>query len=666
MSCARLVIFLFIFTLFSGALEGETYQLTVEASSGPAKGYIDNATCSMCHLQVHSQTLDTPHKNSFSFPERNSAIEIFDDEPFYHSSSRTYFRYFWQGDTLYFERYQKAADETPMAYYRRRVDVVFGSGRNLRLYGYQTLNKEMFLFPLAWYSQSRQWAMAPGYDKSEHVDVFKSVDKACLGCHTEFPQLASHDDSYWGGDQFTSVYNTSVGCQQCHGPGETHVSLLLSGERNLERIQDSIVRPGELSESDSMAICLRCHQTNSDSYHRMAKFGHGEYAIQPGRRLTDIQVLSAIDAPSIDGFKKEFHWDQGRQFLLSSCYQSEPEFGCTSCHSAHSNNSDVEKGGTPANGVTHSNRVCLDCHIPEQRGAHDKALGDWKAENAPFASVANSDCITCHMPKQKVGNSVYTHHQIGRTGAERISEGDRRGATTSVELVTDIESENLDRIYQAVVTLRRIDPSDKAAIETLSALLPKSEVNAIEPYLDLANGLMLAEQFNEAKLVLDFASHRFGEHELIKEWLVLIEQQAAPQAEHIAQFWADKVNENSTNIRPYMQLAVMLIKKGDLEVAEKLLHRAVVLKDNYDLGWLQLGLVREALGDVDGAIVAYRTVVIQKPGLFRGYEKLIPLLIEAGHVPQEVKRYIELAKTYPLLLEQREKLELFEEQLKAR
>ncbi|MBW3549201.1 MAG: hypothetical protein KY452_13855, partial [Actinobacteria bacterium] len=70
------------------------------------------------------------------------------------------------------------------------VDWVLGSGHTSRTYLYATPGGELYQLPLAWYSQDGgHWAMAPGFDRPDHVGLLRPVRRECMFCHNAYPDV---------------------------------------------------------------------------------------------------------------------------------------------------------------------------------------------------------------------------------------------------------------------------------------------------------------------------------------------------------------------------------------------------------------------------------------------------------------------------------------------
>ena len=110
-----------------------------------------------------------------------------------------------------------------------------GSGKHSRVYLYSTPNGELYQLPIAWYTQEKRWAMAPGFDRPDHLGVHRRVRRECMFCHNAYPDVPAGSDLYGPYQTFPAELPEGLGCQRCHGPGAEHARLaLLGGESEAE------------------------------------------------------------------------------------------------------------------------------------------------------------------------------------------------------------------------------------------------------------------------------------------------------------------------------------------------------------------------------------------------------------------------------------------------
>ena len=102
---------------------------------------------------------------------------------------------------------------------------IIGTGEN----GFGALLRRgdyLFQAPLSYYSQAARWDLSPGY-QNEDDGFNRVIQPGCIYCHSGRPQpIAGHDGSY----RDPAFTQTSVGCENCHGPGAAHVDAMRKGK----------------------------------------------------------------------------------------------------------------------------------------------------------------------------------------------------------------------------------------------------------------------------------------------------------------------------------------------------------------------------------------------------------------------------------------------------
>ena len=132
-----------------------------------------------------------------------------------------------QAGRYYQRRYQIGPDGRERNVVKE-IHFVLGSGNHARTYLHRTPGGQLLQLPIGWYAERGGfWAMNPGYDRPDHVDFRRKIDKECFFCHNAYPPVQS--DS---GQRELTVAGTmpeGIDCQRCHGPGQSHVNLAKEG-----------------------------------------------------------------------------------------------------------------------------------------------------------------------------------------------------------------------------------------------------------------------------------------------------------------------------------------------------------------------------------------------------------------------------------------------------
>jgi tetratricopeptide (TPR) repeat protein len=101
----------------------------------------------------------------------------------------------------------------------------------------------------------------------------------------------------------------------------------------------------------------------------------------------------------------------------------------------------------------------------------------------------------------------------------------------------------------------------------------------------------------------------------------------------------DQLRANPYAASIHNDLGSALVEKGFPKDAEVEFERAVRADSTFYPGWYNLGLVRESLGDLGGARVAYRRTVQHKPGHASALFQLGLISEKSGNVSEAINYY---------------------------
>ncbi|HEX6083926.1 MAG TPA: hypothetical protein VF266_05345 [Thermoanaerobaculia bacterium] len=540
-------------------------------------GYADDAACAGCHADRAKTYRQVGMARSFYRPRAGVFIEDFDAPPYFHERSRQYFEMRRRGDGLVFRRWQVAVDGTPTHLFEQKVDWILGSGNHARTYLYATPGGELYQLPVSWYTATREWRMAPGYDRADHDGVVRRVRHECMFCHNAYAAVAEDKASYWRSQTFPASLPEGIGCQRCHGPGAKHVQT---------KTRDSIVNPARLGTKLRNDVCYQCHLQPTVIISGMRKFGRDIHSFRPGQSLDEYAHRIDIDEedlPRAERFEINHHPYRLEQ---SKCFtESEGRLSCLTCHDPHRKVTDA----------AHYRKACMSCHQAPHR--------------------ATEDCTSCHMPKrrpQDVVHTVMTDHFIRRSpgGPELLAPREEREPA-----VTRVES--ADPLYDAVALVRATGGANAGAVRRLEQLLRERKPAEVEPYLDLASALLRQRRWQDLEPLTAFLLTKDPKQELALEWRALAQAGLTRDTTE-----AIRVLSGLTRPEAAFNAGVLLAGRGRTEEAIAMYERALAARPNLAAAWARLGEARRECGDDFGALVAFRRAVAIEPANVRAMEGL--------------------------------------------
>jgi predicted negative regulator of RcsB-dependent stress response len=376
---------LFLFFLTSqGRVPGTV--VSAQQSARADAGYVGSRACAKCHPSIYESFLRTDMGRSMSeitpaLLERiPSSASIFDPKLNRH------FEVYARDGHLYQSEYATSADGKDVFRETRKVEWIIGSGAN----GSGAIVKQddfLFEAPLSFYTKPHQWGLSPGYEFGDY-GFDRPILPGCIVCHSGQPRPILDGNGRFKEPPFAEL---AIGCENCHGPGEAHVTAAQMGS-----LLASIVNPAKLSPWSADNICMSCHQTGDA---RVLQQGKTYRDFRPGAELDD--TLSVFLVPfGRESAPKDDLLEHYLSMRLSKCYLSSGgRLSCISCHDPH-----VQPSQQQA--PEYFRQKCLACHT-QKSCAVPLSLRQHK--------TPPDDCAGCHMPKRDVtviSHSVLTNHRI--------------------------------------------------------------------------------------------------------------------------------------------------------------------------------------------------------------------------------------------------------------
>ena len=349
----------------------------------PGVKYVGMQACIACHEEEHASFMHTGMGRSMAEADLSREPP---DATFDHPASGSRYEVRRKDGKMWHREFLLTGGTEEVLLQEHPVKYVTGSGRHSLTY---VVEVDGFLVesPITWYTSRSAWGMSPGYDRPNHSGFEREVGEGCLVCHSG--QVKAIDKSM----HRMQITETTIGCEQCHGPGELHVKRQeQKGGPAAGDVDDTIVNPARLTRELSEAVCQQCHLRAQATV--LAK-GRTLFDFRPGLRLSDYRQDYELDIPN-----KEMtvvgHVEQMHQ---SRCYQESKTFSCLTCHGPHGEPEDAKKL------AAHYIKVCTSCHEPASCRVSESKRQKESSEN---------DCIACHMPRTDtdIPHLAFTHHRI--------------------------------------------------------------------------------------------------------------------------------------------------------------------------------------------------------------------------------------------------------------
>jgi hypothetical protein len=400
-----------LFALISAALPCLAAKKPLPAKTPePPAQYVGSAACSRCHLEIanHFAHASMGHSLTPITPEFLKTLPL--PATYYDKKSDHHFEVRAEDGKLVQTEFQTGPDGKDIFRNTHPMEWIVGTGENglgalLRRDGY------LFQAPLSYYSKAGTWDLSPGYQNGDY-GFNRIILPGCIYCHSGRPQpIAGQTGRYTG----TVFSQTSVGCENCHGPGSAHIDAIHRGEEPAKGAPDpTLVNPARLHGQLADEICMSCHQTGDT---RVLQPGKTYQDYRPGTPLSETLAIFQMP-PSRDNPPQDDHVEHYYSMTLSRCYQASlnttAPMHCISCHDPH-----VEP--TAAEAPAYFNAKCLSCHTVSGPATPQHTAGSCTAPLTVRQATSPADnCIGCHMPKRDVAvishSSITNHRILARPG----------------------------------------------------------------------------------------------------------------------------------------------------------------------------------------------------------------------------------------------------------
>jgi hypothetical protein len=367
-------------------------------NAAPGVRYVGSNMCKGCHLATYEQFSRTEMGSSTSLPNRLLELGWLPQPvDIYNEKQNRHYQVFARDAKVYQSEYGLDDQGKETFRHTEELTYVVGTGAN----GVTPVIKRgnyLFQAPVSYYTAREAWDLSPNYEVRD-LGFSLPVTADCIGCHTGRiqPVPGRERDALY---RDPPVLELAIGCENCHGPGELHVTERLAGKPVQGKIDRSIVNPAKLSPWLADNICMNCHEGDI----RALQPGKTETDFRPGTPLNNtVAILKApIDPRSTESPLLEHYYSM----TLSGCYRgSSGKLGCRTCHDPHVQPS-------PQEAPEYFRGKCLQCHTEKS------CTLDLQKR---LAQQPGDACSTCHMQRQPaltVSHSTLTDHRILRTPGE--------------------------------------------------------------------------------------------------------------------------------------------------------------------------------------------------------------------------------------------------------
>jgi hypothetical protein len=508
-------------------------QTVAYRNTAPGVVYVGSRACAVCHKDVYDRYLKTDMGRSMAVPGDPSQLKN-PETPvtIFSEKLNRHFRVFREGKDLYQSEYELDSNGKDVFRNTQKIEYVIGAGANGFSY---VVRRGDYLFqaPLSFYSRPQKWDLSPGYEFNDY-GFSRPILAGCIVCHSGQPQPVPQRHGLYRNPPFREL---SIGCENCHGPGDLHVRERGAGVAVSGTLDRTIVNPARLPGWLADNLCMNCHQAGDA---RVLQPGKDYFDFRPGTPLDETITIFKLPirreaAPDSDLLE---HYSS---MTLSACYrQSAGKLRCSSCHDPH-------EQPDPQHAAAYFRKRCLTCHTEKSCSV---PLEKRRAEKPP------DDCARCHLPKRdivRISHSALTNHRIVRRPGAPLPESAFPGSGSGL---------------QDLVHVNAVPGRSAEAIPRLTLLQAYGELSDSHPeyrprYLELLDQVETA--YPTDPLVLSALARRAS-----------IKGTTEARTEAM-RFLARAIKAGSTNPGDYKDYADMLAQEGRVPEAIELLQRGVAL-----------------------------------------------------------------------------------------
>ena len=458
--------------------------------------YVGMETCRSCHNDIYNTYIQTGMGQSFGHATRQKSAADFGHNPIYDKDLDFYYLPFWQNDSLHIKEYRLEGTDTVHKRVQK-IDYIIGSGQhtNSHIFG---VNGYLFQAPITFYTQKRQWDLAPGFEAGGNNRFSRIIESECMTCHNGLPDFVPASQN-----KYISL-KTGIDCERCHGPGSLHVADKQAGIIvDTSKTPDyTIVNPRRLSTELQNNVCQRCHLQGI----AVLNDGKSFFDFRPGMKLSEVMN---VFMPQYEGAEdKMIMASHVERMKKSPCYLNSGKLSCITCHNPH-----VSVKFTPRSQYLNA---CQSCHGgPKQVHC---------SEDMAVRATKNDDCVTCHMPHNgsiDIPHVAVTDHFIRKVPVSNLEQSKIRAFLG----LKSFNNDNVDAITTARAYMEffeKFNPNkglldsalfylSKQANEEATTKQNRDYIRAYFLLNDYQKVVEYAAKLNPADLTDAWAAYRIGE-----------------------------------------------------------------------------------------------------------------------------------------------------------
>ena len=351
-------------------------------------GYVGSEECALCHNDIYEKYARTDMGRSMQKVGASLLKSLPTNAAVFNQRLNRHFEQYAKDGALYQSEFALGPDGRDVFRDTQKLEWIIGAGAN-GFGGIVQRGDYLFEAPLSFYTNANTWALSPGYQFGDY-GFSRPILPGCIACHSGRAQPVPDSNGRFRKPPFQQL---TVGCENCHGPGEAHIAAAST---------DTIVNPAKLSRERADNVCLPCHQTGDA---RVLVEGKDFNDLRPGATLNNtLRIFMVPFSPQ--ALPQDDLLEHYLSMRLSKCYrESAGKLSCITCHDPH-----VQP--TAGEAPDYFRARCIGCHTEQSCSV---ALAERQRQSPA------DNCIGCHMPKRDVkviSHSVLTNHRIVRTPQE--------------------------------------------------------------------------------------------------------------------------------------------------------------------------------------------------------------------------------------------------------